>query len=45
MGTQELFAELKLEGVSQIGQLHFAIDELSGEMSMFFTLMIKCAMV
>lgn len=36
LGTQELFSELRLKGVSQLGQIHFAIEELSGEISVFF---------
>lgn len=36
LGTQELFSELRLKGVSQLGQIEIAIEEISGEISVFF---------
>lgn len=36
LGTQELFSELRIKGVSQLGQIEIAIEEISGEISVFF---------
>ncbi len=36
LGTQELFSELRLRGISQLGQIEIAIEEISGEISVFF---------
>lgn len=36
IGTQELFSELRLKGVSQLGQIENAIEEISGDISVFF---------
>lgn len=36
LGSQELFSELRLKGVSQLGQVRFAIEEISGEISVFY---------
>lgn len=36
LGTQELFSELRIKGVSQLGQIEFAIEEISGDISVFY---------
>lgn len=36
LGSDEFFAELRLKGVSQLGQIETAIEEISGEISVFF---------
>ncbi|MGE8527082.1 DUF421 domain-containing protein [Chryseobacterium rhizosphaerae] len=36
LGSDEFFAELRLKGVSQLGQIEIAIEEISGEISVFF---------
>jgi len=36
LGSDEFFAELRLKGVSQLGQIEIAIEEISGEISIFF---------
>lgn len=36
LGSDEFFAELRLKGVSQLGQIETAIVESSGEISIFF---------
>jgi len=36
LGSDEFFAELRLRGVSQLGQVETAIEEISGEISVFF---------
>jgi len=36
MGAQELMSELRVNGVSQLGQVKIAIEEMSGDMSIFF---------
>lgn len=36
LGTQELLSELRVKGVSQLGQVETAIEEMSGDMSVFF---------
>lgn len=36
LGNDEFFAELRLRGVSQLGQVEYAIEETSGELSVFF---------
>ncbi|REC45345.1 DUF421 domain-containing protein [Chryseobacterium pennipullorum] len=36
LGSDEFFAELRLKGVSQLGQVEMAIEESSGEISVFF---------
>ncbi|MCJ7936205.1 MAG: DUF421 domain-containing protein [Chryseobacterium sp.] len=36
LGSDEFFAELRLKGVSQLGQIEMAIEEISGEISVFF---------
>lgn len=36
LGTQELLSELRVKGVSQLGQVQIAIEEMSGDMSVFF---------
>lgn len=36
LGTQELFSALRIKGVSQLGQIETAIEEISGDMSVFF---------
>lgn len=36
LGSDEFFAELRLKGVSQLGQVEMAIEEISGEISVFF---------
>ena len=36
LGADEFFAELRLQGVSQLGQIEEAIMESSGEISIFF---------
>jgi len=36
LGSDEFFAELRLKGVSQLGQIELAIEEVSGDISVFF---------
>ena len=36
LGEDEFFSELRLKGVSQLGQIEKAIEEISGEMSVFY---------
>jgi len=36
LGSDEFFAELRLRGISHLGQIEFAIEEVSGEVSVFF---------
>ncbi|WP_222165328.1 DUF421 domain-containing protein [Edaphocola aurantiacus] len=36
LGIQELLSELRLKGVSQLGQVQTALEEISGEISVFF---------
>lgn len=36
LGSDEFFAELRLRGISQLGQIEMAIEEISGEISIFF---------
>ncbi|WP_312764652.1 YetF domain-containing protein [Epilithonimonas sp.] len=36
LGEDEFFAELRLKGVSQLGQVEKAIEEISGEISVFY---------
>lgn len=36
LGSDEFFAELRMKGVSHLGQIEFAIEEVSGEISVFF---------
>lgn len=36
LGNQELLSELRVKGVSQLGQVQTAIEEMSGDMSVFF---------
>ena len=36
LGSDEFFAELRLKGVSQLGQIEMAIEEISGEISVFY---------
>jgi uncharacterized membrane protein YcaP (DUF421 family) len=36
LGSDEFFAELRLRGISQLGQIGKAIEESSGEISVFF---------
>ncbi|KFF01048.1 hypothetical protein IX39_10635 [Chryseobacterium formosense] len=36
LGSDEFFAELRLKGVSHLGQIEFAIEEVSGDISVFF---------
>ncbi|WP_370898485.1 DUF421 domain-containing protein [Chryseobacterium gossypii] len=36
LGSDEFFAELRLKGISQLGQVEKAIEEISGEISVFF---------
>lgn len=36
LGTEELFSALRIEKVSQLGQIKLAIEEISGEISVFF---------
>jgi len=36
LGSDEFFAELRLKGVSQLGQIEQAIEEISGEVSIFY---------
>ncbi|WP_228728509.1 DUF421 domain-containing protein [Chryseobacterium endalhagicum] len=36
LGSDEFFAELRLKGVSQLGQVETAIEESSGEISVFY---------
>ncbi|MCQ4138303.1 DUF421 domain-containing protein [Chryseobacterium sp. EO14] len=36
LGSDEFFAELRLKGISQLGQIESAIEEISGEISVFY---------
>lgn len=36
LGSYELFSVLRMNGVSQLGQVQYAIEEISGELSVFF---------
>ncbi|MDP9959722.1 DUF421 domain-containing protein [Chryseobacterium lathyri] len=36
LGSDEFFAELRLKGISQLGQIETAIEEISGEISVFY---------
>lgn len=36
MGNQELMSELRVHGISQLGQVETVIEEMSGELSVFF---------
>lgn len=36
IGAQELMSELRLRGVSQLGQVEIAIEEMTGDVSVFF---------
>lgn len=36
LGSDEFFAELRVKSVSHLGQIEFAIEEVSGEISVFF---------
>lgn len=36
LGSYELFSELRLKGISQLGQVKTAIEEISGEISVFY---------
>lgn len=36
LGTEELFSALRMEKVSQLGQIRLAIEEITGEISVFF---------
>lgn len=36
LGSDEFFAELRLKGISQLGQIDQAIEEVSGEISVFY---------
>lgn len=36
LGSDEFFAELRLKGISQLGQIEQAIEEVSGEISVFY---------
>lgn len=36
LGSDEFFAELRLKGISQLGQVEMAIEEISGEISVFY---------
>ncbi|MDR6405479.1 MULTISPECIES: YetF domain-containing protein [Chryseobacterium] len=36
LGSDEFFAELRLKGISQLGQIEKAIEEISGEISVFY---------
>ncbi|WP_267403055.1 MULTISPECIES: YetF domain-containing protein [unclassified Chryseobacterium] len=36
LGSDEFFSELRLKGISQLGQIEMAIEEVSGEISVFF---------
>ena len=36
LGEDEFFSELRLKGVSQLGQIEKAIEEISGEISVFY---------
>lgn len=36
LGTEELISSLREKGVSQLGQIEMAIEEISGEISIFF---------
>lgn len=36
LGSDEFFAELRVKGISHLGQIEFAIEEVSGEISVFY---------
>lgn len=36
LGSEEFFSELRLKGISQLGQIETAIEETSGEVSVFY---------
>jgi len=36
LGSDEFFSELRLKGISQLGQVEMAIEEISGEISVFY---------
>ena len=36
LGSDEFFAELRVKGISHLGQIELAIEEVSGEISVFF---------
>lgn len=36
LGNQELLSELRVKGISQLGQVQIAIEEMSGDISVFF---------
>ncbi|MFY1046354.1 DUF421 domain-containing protein [Chryseobacterium sp. GP-SGM7] len=36
LGSDEFFAELRVKNISHLGQIEFAIEEVSGEISVFF---------
>ncbi|AZB29062.1 DUF421 domain-containing protein [Chryseobacterium balustinum] len=36
LGSDEFFAELRVKGISHLGQVELAIEEVSGEISVFF---------
>lgn len=36
LGIEELLSELRVKGVSQLGQVELAVEEISGEISVFF---------
>lgn len=36
LGSDEFFAEIRVKGISHLGQIEFAIEEVSGEISVFF---------
>ena len=36
LGSDEFFAELRMKSISHLGQIEFAIEETSGEISIFF---------
>ena len=36
LGSDEFFAELRVKGISHLGQIEFAIEEVSGDINVFF---------
>ncbi|MFA7686434.1 MAG: YetF domain-containing protein [Moheibacter sp.] len=36
LGSQEIMSEIRLKGISQLGQVEIAIEEMSGDLSVFF---------
>jgi uncharacterized membrane protein YcaP (DUF421 family) len=36
LGSDEFFSELRLKGISQLGQVEMAIEEISGDISVFY---------